>query len=112
MIPDPAPPFELDMSGALRDRVIRMLRRAASLGVIDPVARDVAEILHEMTWNPRTWGDPLRHFRHVQFVQYRSIHGQFRSMYTVHDRLPLVVFTELTPLEGNPLYGESFDEAE
>lgn len=33
MIPDPAPPFELDASGLFRERARRMLARARELGV-------------------------------------------------------------------------------
>jgi len=54
MIPDPAPPFEVDASGLIRDRIRR-------------------------------------------------------RGYSVHDRIPTVVMTNLFPLPGNPLYGESFD---
>jgi hypothetical protein len=109
MIPDPAPPYELGTSGNLRDRVQRMLDRAAALGIQPQISQAIAEILDRLTEAPRQWGDLLRNYRHAHTVEYRGLHKNFRCIYSVHERIPIVFMTELTPLEGNPLYGENLD---
>jgi hypothetical protein len=110
MIPDPAPPFEVDASGAMKDRLRRMLRRAAELGVQPAISQALTEILQRLRMEPRVWGDPLRRFRKLQMTQYGGTSRWFRCEYSVHDRVPTVVLTNLFPLSGNPLHGETFDE--
>ena len=110
MIPDPAPPFEVDASGAMKDRMRRMLLRAAELGVQADVSQALTAILQRLTTDPRDWGDPLRHFRKLQMTQYGGTGYRFRCEYSAHDRIPSVVLTKLFPLSGNPLHGETFDE--
>jgi hypothetical protein len=110
MIPDPAPPFEVDASGQVRERIRRMLQRAATLGVQPEVSRSISEILQRLTIDPREWGDPLWRFHALQMTQYGgTLHG-FRCVYSVHDRIPTVVMTNLFPLAGNPLHGESLED--
>ena len=109
MIPDPDPPFEVDASGKVRDRIRRMLERAAVLGARAEVSRALTEVLRRLTTDPRDWGDPLWHFRSLQMTQYGGTTHGFRCEYSVHDRIPTVVMTNLFPLPGNPLHGESID---
>jgi hypothetical protein len=73
MIPDPSPPFTVELSGLVRDRLADILRRAAeqlSLAEVTPVLTDVGERLR---MDPRGWGDPLRDLRHMQLTFYRGI---------------------------------------
>ena len=86
-----------------------MLDRAKTLGIASKIELAIAEVLHRLTQAPRDWGDPLRNYRHAHTVEYRGLHKNFRCTYSVHDRVPIVFMTELTPLEGNPLFGERFD---
>ncbi|MBO0698595.1 MAG: hypothetical protein J2P46_09385 [Zavarzinella sp.] len=86
-----------------------MVERATQLGARDEIVRALTEITAFLVQSPRSWGDPIRNFRHARTVQYRGQHKDFRCTYSVHDRIPIVFMTELTPLEGNPLYGEKFD---
>jgi hypothetical protein len=86
-----------------------MLDRASELGIRPQIELPIAEIIHFLTQSPRGWGDPLRNFRHAQTVEYRGRHKNFRCIYSVHDRVPIVFMAELTPMEGNPLHGEEFD---
>ena len=110
MIPDPAPPFEVDASGRVRDRIRRMLLRAGELGVRPAISQALSNILRRLTTDPRDWGDPLWHFHSLQMTQYGgTLHG-FRCEYSVHDRIPTVVMTNLFPLPGNPLHGQTFDD--
>jgi hypothetical protein len=110
VIPDPAPPFEVDTVGKIKDRIRQMLRRAAVLGVQPRIARSLTEILQHLTTDPREWGDPLWRFHVAQMTHYgRTMHG-FRCEYSVHDRIPTVVLTNVFPLPGNPLHGENFDD--
>jgi hypothetical protein len=109
VIPDPSPPFELGASGAIRERMQRMVGRAAALGVQSAVAQAFGEILERLVSRPREWGDPLRHFRNAQTTQYAGHHRKFRCVYSVHDRVPIVFLTDIYPMPGNPLYGETFD---
>ncbi|HKB03152.1 MAG TPA: hypothetical protein VKD90_13080 [Gemmataceae bacterium] len=88
----------------------RMLQRAAELGMQGAVSQALTEILHRLTNEPRVWGDPLRRFRKLQMTQYGGTSRWIRCEYSVHDRVPTVVLTNLFALPGNPLYGESFDE--
>lgn len=109
MIPDPAPPYELDASGVVRDRIRRMLTRATDLGARPEVERAIAEIINLLIQRPRDWGDPVREYRHAQFTEYTGRHLNFLCTYVVHTRIPMVVLTQITPLEGNPLFGEDLD---
>jgi len=109
MIPDPSPPFELDASGQIRDRIRIMLERAGERGFHSEIARVIATILDHLISNPRGWGDPLWHYYALQMTRYGGIEGRFRCEYSVHDRIPTVVLIDLIPLPGNPLYGENFD---
>lgn len=109
MIPDPAPPYELGTSAILRERIHRMLNRAADLGILPEIELAIAEIIHLLTQSPRGWGDPLRNFQHAQTVEYRGQHRNFQCYYSIHDRIPIVFVASLTTLEGNPLHGENFD---
>ena len=109
MVPDPAPPFEVDASGEFKDRLRRRLRRAFELGVSGEFGRSLAEITDLVTQKPREWGDPVKDFRHIQFTQYHGTHRGFVCIYSVHNRIPMVVVTKLIPLEGNPLFGGNYD---
>jgi hypothetical protein len=109
MIPDPAPPFELDASGLFRERTRRMLARARELGVGPQVERAVAEIFLQLRQRPRDWGDPVRDFRNLNFVEYHGRHAKLPCVYSVHVRIPTVVITRLVPQDGHPLFGEDFD---
>jgi hypothetical protein len=110
MIPDPAPPFEVDAPGTFTASVRRMLDRAAALGVGAEVERAVAEIFNFLFQKPRDWGDPIRDYRKAQMTEYHGRHAKFLCIYAVHQRIPTVVVTQLIPQEGNPLFGENFDE--
>jgi len=109
IIPDPSPPFELGVSQSLQERARRMIEKAGALGVARDTEVAIAEILHRLVIRPRSWGDPLMNLRHLNAVQYRGLHKDFRCIYSVHERIPIVFMTELTPLEGNPLFGHNFD---
>lgn len=45
----------------------------------------------------------------MQMTQYGGTMYGFRCEYSVHDRISTVVLTDLFPLPGSPLYGETFD---
>jgi hypothetical protein len=109
VIPDPAPPFELDTSGVIRERIRRMLNRATALGIAPEVERTIAEIVNLLIQKPREWGDPLRDYRHAKFTEYRGRHRHFQCIYVVHQRIPSVILTQIITLPGNPLHGENFD---
>ncbi|HEX3152831.1 MAG TPA: hypothetical protein VHR66_32465 [Gemmataceae bacterium] len=111
MIPDPAPPFELDASGRTREQIRRILDRAAERGIQPAIAHLISAILQHLIADPRDWGDPLWRYHRLQMTRYRGTLGSFRCEYTVHDRIPTVVLIELLPLPGNPLHGENFDDA-
>ena len=110
MIPDPAPPYEFDMSGDLKDRLRRMLIRASELKIGYETATAFREIIDAVTNRPRDWGDPLRHFGASQMIYYRGLYGGFAAVYSVHDRIPMSFLYDITPMPEHPLYGVSFDE--
>ena len=109
MIPDPAPPYELGVSGMLRERIQRMLDRAAARGVGPEARQAVAGIIHRLVNEPRKWGDPVRNHRKAKLVEYNGRHGGFLAIYSVHERVPIVFLTQLVPQAGHPLFGENFD---
>jgi hypothetical protein len=109
VIPDPSPPFEVDASGYTRDRMRQMLNRAAQLGVQPEIAHTLTDILRRLETDPREWGDPLWRFHAAQMTQFGGSLRRLRCEYSVHDRIPTVVITNLFPLPGNPLYGQGFD---
>ena len=106
MSPDPAPPYEFGLSDALRERIQRMLDRAAARGIGPEIQEAVATIFSRLINEPRKWRpDP-----EAQQVEYHGRHNRFLAVYTVHDRVPIVFLWKLIPQEGNPLFGENFDE--
>jgi hypothetical protein len=109
MIPDPAPPFEVDAGGLVRERIRRMFDRAGDLGVRPAIAQALSAIFRHLLTDPRDWGDPLWHYRAAQMTRYGGTLGGFRCESSVHDRVPTVVLTDLYPLPGNPLHGETFE---
>lgn len=109
MIPDPAPPYELGMSGALRERIRRMLERATARGVGPETHEDISTIFERLINEPRKWGDPIANLRNAQQVEHHGRHRRFLAVYTVHDRVPIVFLWKLIPQEGHPLFGENFD---
>jgi hypothetical protein len=109
MIPDPAPPYELGASALLRERIERMLIRAAERGIRPAIERSLNQILEHLTMNPRGWGDPVRNLRKAQQIEYHGRHDRFLAIYTVHDRVPMVFLWRLIPQDGHPLFGEDLD---
>jgi hypothetical protein len=109
VIPDPAPPYELGASDLLRERIERMLARAAQRGIRPETERSLNDFLEHLVMNPRGWGDPIRNLRNAHQVEYHGRHDRFLAIYTVHDRVPIVFLWYLIPQEGNPLFGENFD---
>jgi hypothetical protein len=107
MIPDPAPPFEVDSSGNVKDHIRRMLQRAAELGVRDEIAQSLTAIVEGLTNDPRSWGDPLWRFHFAHMTRYGRMTLGFRCETTL-GRIR-AHFTDLYPVSGNPLYGENFD---
>jgi hypothetical protein len=106
VIPDPAPPFEVNASGEIKDRIRQMLHRAAELGVQPAIASTLTAILQRLMTDPREWGDPHWRFHTLQMIQYGGSMNGMRCEYSVHERVPTVVITKLFPLAGNPLYGK------
>ena len=109
MIPDPAPPFEVDASGLFVERTRRMLTRAHELGIGPQIERTITEIYLQLRDRPREWGDPVQNFRNAHFVEYHGRHAQLLCVYSVHERIPTVVITQLIPQDGHPLFGQNFD---
>jgi len=73
MIPDPSPPFEVGMSEQLRERIRALGIRAANLGFGQAFRDTVQSIFESLRQAPRSAGDPLRHRRKLQLVEYRII---------------------------------------
>jgi hypothetical protein len=109
MIPDPAPPYEVDASGLFVERTRRMLAHTGELGIGPQVERSVAEIFLQLRQRPREWGDPVWNFRMANFVEYHGRHNGLLCVYSVHVRIPTVVISRLVPQEGHPLFGGNFD---
>jgi len=110
MIPDPSPPYEVDTSGALNARIRKMVECAKRLGVENEVDSSIAGIFWQLFRKPREWGDPIRDFRNAQFTEFHGRLGRFLCVYHVHARIPMVMVKTLIPQEGNPLFGQNFDE--
>ena len=109
MIPDPAPPYEVNALGGVQDRIRRMYERAAELGVQAEIGQSIAAILQHLISDPREWGDPQWRYHALGMTYYGGTVGRFRCNYSVHDRIPTVVLINVFPLPGNPLCGENFD---
>jgi hypothetical protein len=86
-----------------------MLDRAHALGIGPEVERSIAFIVDRIITDPRGWGDPVRNFRYAHLVEYHGRHADFLAVYAVHDRIPIVFLSQVSPLPGNRLFGESFD---
>lgn len=109
MIPDPAPPYEFGCSGALSDRVRRVLERARAMGIGPSIERALAFIVDRFIDDPRGWGDLIRNLGNAELVEYHGRHANFLAVYSVHDRVPIVFLLRLILLPGNPLVGENLE---
>ena len=103
MIPDPPPPFDVDMRAATRERIDALGRRATQLGIAGRFWSAVDEIMAELRRRPREWGEPFRNLRGFQMTARLAVHQNLRVIYSVHDRVPLVVVWSLTPTPSHPL---------
>src|SRR5205085_11316866 len=95
MIPDPSPPFSVEMRGIFRDQLAAILQRSHQLAIATEIAAMLTNILQKVTMRPRKWGDPLRHFPHTQFTMYRGYDKPLIVYYAVHDRIPIVSLLHL-----------------
>jgi len=77
LIPDPAPPYELDASAIFTARVRKMLDRAEALGIGEQIKRGIAEIFALLIHSPREWGDPVRDYRHAELTEFHGRHRNF-----------------------------------
>jgi hypothetical protein len=103
MIPDPPPPFDLDMSQMLRDHIRELGRRAVRAGIGGEFRDAVADVLEQLRTRPREWGEPFRNLRGFQMTARLAVHRQLRIVFSVHERVPLVVLWSLDPVSGHPL---------
>jgi hypothetical protein len=103
MIPDPAPPFEVAMSDALREHVDHLIDRAAVRGMGQLVRRNVRDLLSILRIEPRRQGDPLRHLQGMTSTLYRLVRHQLIAHYTVHDRIPMVTVWQFEFAPSHPL---------
>lgn len=105
MIPDPSPPFEFQPSQAILERIQQLLIAARAQGLFAPAAAAIKEISWRLVHEPRKWGDPVRHRADAKLTEYRGLHWNLACHYGVHDRVPIVFLTDITPLEESPLFG-------
>lgn len=103
MIPAPSPPFEFSATGKAKQSIIRIMARAASLGIRDDVDRWFQHMDVEARYHPRSWGDPIRNFRSLQQVLFRGRIGPLLAYYSVHDRLPMVILIDVAVEPDHPL---------
>lgn len=103
MIPDPAPPFEVQMSDNLRDHIAGLIRRAVARGIGPRVRDAVVNILAGLRDDPRGAGDPLRHLRGMSSTLYRVYRHGLIGHYTLHDRVPMVTLWRFEPGPHHPL---------
>jgi hypothetical protein len=103
VIPDPPPPFDLDMSAATRERIDVLGERAAQLGIAGQFWWAIDEIMEELRTRPRDWGEPFRNLSGFQMTARLAVHRKLRVVFSVHDRIPLVVLWSLSPTTGHPL---------
>ena len=103
MIPDPAPPFEVEMNGIVKERLVALLRRAKDLNLVEDVVPILTDISVRLRMDPRGWGDPLRDFRHMKQTFFRGYLKPFIAHYSVHDRIPFVTLWHLDVEPDHPL---------
>jgi hypothetical protein len=103
MIPDPPPPFDLDISEAIREYIREMGRRARRAGIGPELRASVAEVMENLRIRPREWGEPFNNLRGFQMTARLAVHRKLRVVWSVHDRIPLVVLWSLSPTTGHPL---------
>lgn len=103
MIPDPPPPFDVDLSAALRERIDALGERAAERGIAGRFWSAVDEIMENLRTRPREWGEPFSKLRGFQMTARLMVYRQLRVVFSVHDRVPLVILWSLSPTTGHPL---------
>ena len=89
-IPDPAPPYSVDMSGRARDQLRDIIRRAERAGRTKEMVSHLEAAGEALRMRLYRWGDPLRHLRHAKQTLFRAYRPPFIVHYTVLDRFPNV----------------------
>ena len=91
------------MSAATRERIDELGRRAAEKGIAGDFWSAVDEIMLALQMQPRDWGDPFTNLRGFQMTARLAVYKKLRVVWSVHDRIPLVVLWSLSPTTGHPL---------
>ena len=61
------------------------------------------EVLTHLKMHPREWGEPFQNLRGFQMTARLAVHRKSRVVFSVHDRIPLVVLWSLEPTTGHRL---------
>jgi hypothetical protein len=74
VIPDPAPPFDVEIVGSARVDLQMLLKRATRLGMFQELRHCLLDVQEALRADPRAWGDPIRNLRPFQAVFYRRMY--------------------------------------
>lgn len=105
-IPDPAPPYSVDMSGLVRDQLTAILRRAALAGRADEFLGHLTEAREALRLEAYDWGDPLRHLHYLKQTMFRAYRPPLIVHYTVFDHFPFVSIWHVLIEPNDPLAAE------
>jgi hypothetical protein len=111
VIPDPAPPYAVDLTGTANDEIRSILTRAVSMNqgpMIVPVLEEIGELLR---MRPTSWGDPLFRLRNMNATVYRGVLQPLMALYSVHDRIPIVTLWHMYAVPGHALSGDDNGES-
>jgi len=64
--------------------------------------RTVAEMEDRLELHPAIWGDSLRHYIHLNQMDYRRIYNALQIDYTVHGEKPYVWIVDFWPFLDHP----------
>jgi len=104
MNPAPRPgPFTVRLTEPARVEVTRLLRRARRWGMEARLTAALAAIEQILIARPTAWGEERRRYPAAKLVGHHQIHDQLHLLYVVHDEVPLVRVSHLTPVLGHPL---------
>ncbi|HVK19553.1 MAG TPA: hypothetical protein VM533_21645 [Fimbriiglobus sp.] len=97
------PPYTVSASGAARDQIRQLARRAIRAGLRREFFDDLRSANHRLRHDPGSWGDRLRDYRHAGLGEYRAMSSVLIVHYGVHEASRQVFVREVRLSPYSPL---------
>lgn len=106
MSTDPSGRYTVHYSGVISDTFVRLAERAADLGRGEEFNADVEQMLSHLADNPFGWGDPLRRYRHLDWLLCRGMGEYLVVEYAIDESRKVVYLKGVRPTPWSGLGSE------